>query len=106
MQARTQRGIHVTDRIVGFAICLLALSALAVPSKAQALPVLLSVQSTQVTFGQGLNDNALVLHSGGFRGNWLGVIPWGGGGGSFSPASFSGSPNSPATAWAFGWVGE
>jgi hypothetical protein len=76
----------VTDRIVGFAICLLALSVLAVPSKAQALPVLLSVQSTQITFGHGLNDNALVLHGGGFRGNWLGLIPWGGGG----AASFSG----------------
>ena len=80
----------MTDRIVGFAICLLALSVLAVPSKAQALPVLLSVQSTQITLGQDLNDNALVLHSGVFRGNWLGLIPWGGGGGSFSPASFSG----------------
>ena len=80
----------MTDRIVGFAICLLTLSVLAVPSKAQALPVLLSVQSTQITFGQDLNDNALVRHSGVFRGNWLGLTPWGGGGGSFSPASFSG----------------
>ena len=80
MHASDRGGIHVTDRIVGFAICLLALSVLAVPSKAQALPVLLSVQSTQVTFGQDLNDNALVLHSGVFRGNWLGLIPWGGGG--------------------------
>jgi len=80
----------VTDRIVGFAICLLTLSVLAVPSKAQALPVLLSVQSTQITFGQDLNDHALVRHSGVFRGDWLGLTPWGGGGGSFSPASFSG----------------
>jgi hypothetical protein len=80
----------VTDRIVGFAICLSALAVLAVPSKAQALPVLLSVQSTQITFGQDLNDNVLVLHSGVSRGNWLGLTPWGGGGGSFSPASFSG----------------
>jgi hypothetical protein len=79
----------VTDRVVGFAICLLALSVLAVPSKAQALPVLLSVQSAQVTLGQDLNDNALVLHSGGFRGNWQGLIPWGGGGRSFSTASSS-----------------
>jgi hypothetical protein len=86
----TDGGINVTDRIVGFAICLLALAVLAVPSKAQALPVLLSVQSTQVTLGQDLNENALLLHSGVFRGNWLGLIPWGGGGGSFSPASFSG----------------
>jgi hypothetical protein len=79
----------VTDRVVGFATCLLALSVLAVPSKAQALPVLLSVQSAQVTFGHDLNDNALVLHSGGFGGNWLALIPWGGGGRSFSPASSS-----------------
>ena len=80
----------MTDRIVGLAICLLAVSVVAVPSKAQALPILLSVQSTQVTFAQDLNENALLLHSGGFRGNGLGLIPWGGGGGSFSPASFSG----------------
>ena len=71
----------MTDRVVGFALCLLAVTVLAVPSKAQALPVLLSVQSTQVTFAQDLNDNALLLHSGVFRGNWLGLIPWGGGGG-------------------------
>ena len=85
MHRGTRGGIHVTDRIVGFAICLLAVSVLAVPSKAQALPVLLSVQSTQVTFAQDLNENALLLHSGVFRGNWLGLIPWGGGGVHFRP---------------------
>ena len=97
----------MTDRIVGFAICLLTLSVLAVPSKAQALPVLLSVQSTQITFGQDLNDNALVRHSGVFRGNWLGLTPWGGGGGSFSPASFSGGGGGgggiSGLAGGFGW---
>jgi len=86
----TDGGIYVADRIVRLTICLWALAVLAVPSKAQALPVLLSVQSTQVTFGQDLNENALELHSGLFRGNWLGLTPWGGGGGSFSSASFAG----------------
>ena len=81
----------MTDRIMGVVICLLALSVLAVPSKAQALPVLLTVQSTQVSIGHGWYDSAVEgLHALGFRGNWTGLIPWRGGGGSLSSASFSG----------------
>ena len=79
----------MTDRITGVAICLLALSVFAVPSKAQALPVLLTVQSTQVSIGHGWYDSAVAgLNALGFRGNWTGLIPWRGGGGS--AASFSG----------------
>jgi hypothetical protein len=91
MHGRSKGGSHVTDRIIGVAICLLALSVLAVPSKAQALPVLLTVQSTQVSIGHGWYDSAVEgLHALGFRGNWTGLIPWRGGGGSLSSASFSG----------------
>ena len=79
----------MTNRNVLVVIWLLALSFWQ-PSKAQALPILLTIQSTHMSFDHGSYDNAGLsgLGSRGFAGNWMGLIPWGGGIGLFGTGAF------------------
>ena len=74
----------MTNRLVRVVICVWALSVLGVPSKALALPILITIQSTHVSFGHGSYDNAIIGGPGshGFA-NVMGLIPWAAGMGSF-----------------------
>ena len=95
----------MTNRNVLIVIWLLALSFWQ-PSKAQALPILLTIQSTHMSFDHGSYDNAGLsgLGSRGFAGNWMGLIPWGGGIGLFGTGG-SGGGGFPGSGGAGGFAG-
>ena len=98
----------MTNRNVLIVIWLLALSFWQ-PSKAQALPILLTIQSTHMSFDHGSYDNAGLsgLGSRGFAGNWMGLIPWGGGIGLFGTGAFGGGGGGfPGSGGAGGFAGS
>ena len=103
-----RRSGHVTNRNVLVVIWLLALSFWQ-PSKAQAVPILLTIQSTHMSFDHGSYDNAALsgLGSRGFAGNWMGLIPWGGGIGLFGTGAFgSGAGGFTGSGGAGGFAGS